>query len=133
MIVNPLKILLTMSLTTDLRRIKYIDDLIRRNATGNLESLAKKLHLSKSHTVNFLNEMRKHGFPIKYSRKFHCYYYSERGNFNLRLFKSEKKTEILVNSELTDNDLRRISGGKTFSGFFVHTNYIRMSDRNFVK
>lgn len=76
-----------MSLCTYIERLKYVDYLLRTKATGNLSSLSKKLNLSRSHTVEFLNQMKAHGFPIKYCRKLGCYYYFEEGEMVKHLFR----------------------------------------------
>lgn len=118
-----------MSLTTYFRRLEHADYLIRRRATGNLTTLAKKLNLSKSHTVAFLKQMKDHGFPIKYCRKTDCYYYTEEGSLVRSLFQKNTTDNI---RELSKNDLNKISGGKIISPFFLHSDYIRMSECNFI-
>lgn len=122
-----------MSLSTYMERLRHLDDLIRRKATGNLDCLARKLHLSKSHTVTFINEMRDLGFPVEYSRKFESYFYTQEGRLAVHLF--EKKNPPLDNPsiDLSPNQLRKASGGQTFFNYFLHAGYIRMSDLNFDK
>lgn len=75
-----------MSLITYLQRLQFIDFLIRHKATGNLQNLADKNRLSKSHTHAVLKEMREAGFPIKYDRKEQRYYYAEEGDAATFLF-----------------------------------------------
>jgi translation elongation factor EF-4 len=58
-----------MSLHKYLERIKYVDHLIRKRSTGNIENLARKLQLSKSGAEKFLREMKEVGFPIAYNKK----------------------------------------------------------------
>ena len=91
--------------------------------------MAKKLNLSKSHTVAFLKQMKDHGFRIKYCRKMGCYYYTEEGSLVRSLFQKNTTDNV---GELSKNELRKISGGKTISPIFLHADYISMSDGNFM-
>ena len=105
-----------MPLHQYLERIRLIDSLIRKKATGNIEMLAKKLGLSRSHVFNLINEMKKEGFPIEFSKTFNSYYYTEEGRTVNHLFERE----------LTDNDMRLVTGGKSFFKLFFQSNYIRL-------
>lgn len=58
-------------------RVQQLDDLIRRKATGSPATLAKKMNLSRSVLMDYLQDMRKLGFPIKYDRHRNTYYYEE--------------------------------------------------------
>ena len=58
-------------------RVKKLDDLIRRKATGSPAMLAKKMNLSRSVLMDYLHDMKKLGFPIKYDRHRSTYYYEE--------------------------------------------------------
>ena len=118
-----------MALQTYIERLKYVDFLIKTRATGNLTTLSKKLNLSKSHTVTFLKEMKDYGFPIQFSRKLGYYYYTKDGEYLRNLFQDKK---IQNQIELSRNELRKISGGKTILPNFLHADYIRMSDGSFV-
>lgn len=118
-----------MALHTYLERLKYVDHLIKRRATGNLTTLSEKLNLSRSHTVEFLGQMKAHGFPIKYDRKVGCCIYTEDGGLVRNLFQSNK---IQNENGLSKNELEKISGGKIISPIFLHADYIRMSDGNFI-
>lgn len=117
-----------MSLHTYIERMKYIDYLIRTKSTGDLPRLARKLNLSKSQTVFFLNEMKNAGFPIN-SRKTNSYYYAYHGGFVQRLFETRTVAKEI---EMTPEELRKISGGKSFFHFFLNADYIGMNDSNFV-
>jgi hypothetical protein len=96
-----------------LERIRFIDCLIRKRATGNTKTLANKLNLSRSVTSDFLKEMKEEGFPIAYSRDFNSYYYTEEG----------KAVDHLYEKELTDDDMKPITGGKTFFNLFFQSDY----------
>ena len=106
-----------MPLHTYLERMKYIDDLIRKRATGNLASLAKKLKLSKTQTVNFLKEMKEYGFPIEYSRKLNSYFYNEKEKIVPAFFLKNNREGNKQEDVMTRAELRKISGGKNFQLF----------------
>lgn len=75
-----------------MERLRYLDSLIRKKATGNPKSLAKKLNLSRSQTMAFLHELKGHGFPIEYSRRLMSYYYSEEIHLSHQLFSLKEDT-----------------------------------------
>ncbi len=75
-----------MSITKYLDRLRYVDLLIRTKATGDANSLAKKLRLSRSSTLAYIKEMKELGFPIKYSFTEKHYYYDEDGAMPEKLF-----------------------------------------------
>jgi predicted transcriptional regulator len=98
-----------MSLHKYLERIKYVDHLIRKRSTGNIENLARKLQLSKSGAEKFLREMKEVGFPIAYNKKRKTYYYTEEGKVYNKLFEKETGRE----------EMKKITGGvKIFQNFF---------------
>lgn len=113
-----------------MERIEFIDNLIRHKATGNLKSFSKKLNLSRSHTLEFLKEMKDCGFPIEYSRTLNSYYYSEDGKFAKNLFLKNDRENNGVIQGLSNDEMKRISGGKTFFNFFIESDYIRLRDLN---
>jgi len=112
-----------------MERLKFVDYLIQRKATGDLTTLAGKLNISRSQTVVFLKQMKDHGFPIKYCRKMGCYYYTEEGSLVRSLFQKNTTDNV---RELSKNELRKISGGKTILHIFPRADYISMSDGNFI-
>lgn len=86
-----------MSLLKHINRLKYIDYMIKRKATGNLKSFASKNNLSKRAMTEVLGEMKELGFPIKYDRNRQSYYYEEKGKMVDKLF--IKDGEILSRKE----------------------------------
>ncbi|ANI89191.1 hypothetical protein A9P82_07740 [Arachidicoccus ginsenosidimutans] len=68
-----------MSILRYLNRLVFIDYLVKRKATGDLQTFANKNGLSKSHMELTLKEMKEMGFPIKYDRNLHTYYYEKDG------------------------------------------------------
>jgi len=90
-----------MSLKRVFEKVKYIDSLISRKATGGQKELAHRLGLSVS-TVNvYLNEMREAGFPIKYCNKRRTYYYEKEGKMVTSLFEET----------LDKLDMKQVEGG----------------------
>lgn len=75
-----------MSILRQFNRLKYIDFLVRKKATGSLEVFAKKNGLSKRGLLNIIADMKEMGFPIKYSRELESYYYYENGEMVNCLF-----------------------------------------------
>ncbi len=47
--------------------------------TGNPESFAKKLNMSRSSFYEFLEEVKLMGVPVLYNRDRKCYYYEKKG------------------------------------------------------
>jgi len=78
-----------MSLQRYLQKLRHIDALIKRRATGNQKQLAVKMRLSRSGLNKLLNEMREAGFPIKYDYINQTYYYELNGGMVQDLFKKE--------------------------------------------
>jgi DNA-binding IclR family transcriptional regulator len=66
-----------MSIIRHIKRLRFLDFLIQKRATGDLENFAKKARLSKSGLSVVLQEMKEMGFPIKYDRQSNSYYYEE--------------------------------------------------------
>ena len=112
-----------MSLHTYLERMKQADKLISRKATGNVESLASKLKLSKSGTEKFIKEMKVEGFPISYNKKIKSYVYIQPG----------KMIDKLFGEDLDDMAMRKVVGGKNNFQLFSNRNYSRFLQNNFVK
>ena len=97
-----------MSFEKYIERFRHIDSLINKKATGDTKCLAKKLDLSRSTTLEYLKEMKELGFPIKYCKKRRSYYYEEEG----------KMVDHIFLKEITNEELKKISGGKSFFQLF---------------
>jgi predicted DNA-binding transcriptional regulator YafY len=76
----------SMPLQKYIRRILYIDSLIRTKATGSVKHLSKKLNLSERTTLEYLKALKELGCPIKYCRKRNSYYYNSDGKVVLSFF-----------------------------------------------
>jgi predicted DNA-binding transcriptional regulator YafY len=66
-----------MGLLTQYKRLKYIDLLISRSATGTPKNLAQKLNISEITVYRYIREMKELGAPIKYCRSCNSYKYTE--------------------------------------------------------
>jgi len=107
-----------MSLKRHLQRLRFIDALIRKKATGNQKALAGKLHLSKSGLNKLLNEMKEMGFPLKYDHKRQTYYYECEGHM----------VETLFEEETSKEDLKKITGGLFVSTYMPPNNSSQISE-----
>jgi hypothetical protein len=72
-----------MSLIKYIERLKHMDDLISRRATGPPDEFAQKLGISKSMLMINLMEMKKLGAPIKYSVVSQSYVYARSCDFRI--------------------------------------------------
>lgn len=91
-----------MAILKHVKRIAYIDFVIKRKATGDLETFARKNGLSKRAMTSVLQEMKELGFPIKYDRERRTYYYTEEGQMVQCLF--IKNGQLLSRDEVKEID-----------------------------
>jgi predicted DNA-binding transcriptional regulator YafY len=66
-----------MSLLKYIERLKRMDDLIRRKATGNPEKFSEKLNISRSQLMQDLKEYKELGAPVEYCHFSQSYYYTK--------------------------------------------------------
>lgn len=66
-----------MSLLKYVERLKRMDDLIRRKATGTPEEFARRLGLGKSVLMDELRELKELGAVVTYCKERQSYYYKE--------------------------------------------------------
>lgn len=69
-----------------INRLEYANFLIKKKATGNLETFAGKMKLSKSALRTILSQMRELNASIEYDRLRKTYYYSKEGEFCISKF-----------------------------------------------
>lgn len=74
------------ALVKAIKRLEYANFLIKKKATGNLETFAQKMKLSKSSVRDILSQMRELGASIRYDRVRETYYYDENGEFSISKF-----------------------------------------------
>jgi predicted transcriptional regulator len=87
-----------MPLDLSLKRLQFANAMIRKKATGNLGTFAKKMNLSKSGLKKLLSEMRELGAPIQYDRLRETYYFTEDGEVCISKFM--KYGEVVTREEL---------------------------------
>jgi predicted transcriptional regulator len=104
-----------------LKKIEYLDSLIRKKATGSQIEFAKKVNLSRSTLNEYLKEMKNLGFPIKYCKHRKSYYYTEEGGI----------TKSLFQSSLNREQMKEKNGG--FSGINLESDYIALVLLNFTE
>lgn len=75
-----------MALLKHINRLKYVDFMVKRKATGDLNKFAAKNGLCKRAMASVLQEMKELGFPIKFDRTKNTYYYHEQGEMVKDLF-----------------------------------------------
>jgi predicted DNA-binding transcriptional regulator YafY len=68
-----------MSLIKYIRRLEFVNYLIKKRATGNLDAFARKNNLSKRAMTDFITQLREMGADIRYDRVRKTYYYDKKG------------------------------------------------------
>ncbi len=64
-----------MTVIKYIERIKAMDDLIRRKATGTSNQFAEKMHISRSTLMEYIDVIKNMGAPIAYDKFRNSYYY----------------------------------------------------------
>jgi len=90
-----------MSFIRYIKKIEFLDSLIRKKATGNQKEFSRKARMSRSTLNEYLNEMKQLNFPIKFDRNLNSYYYEHDG----RLVKS------LFEEGMTKEEMKQHTGG----------------------
>ena len=87
-----------------LNRLQRIDQMIRQQRTGNADSLARKLNVSRRQVYYFLTELKDMGVDIEYCREVNSFVYV-------------KPIRIDINidiRELTEEEILEAAGGINF-------------------
>jgi ribosomal protein S25 len=66
-----------MKIHTQIERIKHLNSLIKREATGTPSQLAEKLNISVATVYRLIRELKDFGAPILYSKHSQSYIYTE--------------------------------------------------------
>ena len=74
-----------MSVIKYLNRLRRMDSLISRMATGTPDEFAQKIGIKRSTLFQTLQEMRELGVDIKYSCIRQSYYYADGRRINIKL------------------------------------------------
>lgn len=82
-----------------IKRLEYANFLIKKKATGDLETFAQKMKLSKSAVRGLLSEMREMGASIQYDRTRKTYCYADSGEFCISKFM--KYGELLIKEDFS--------------------------------
>ena len=100
-----------MELRNEIHRLNRLHQLIKMCNTGSPDELAQKLHISKRHLYNVLDNLRALGAKIDYSRSDSTFYYATSVELHLDL-----QVEYL-----DENDKKCISAGSfLYNAMFVH-------------
>ena len=103
-----------MRLKNYFEKLNYLDELIRRKATGTPKELAKKLNVSERTVYNMKSDLEAFGAPVSFDRNRSTYYYEERGRFEIKFVREERQI-----------DLEKIIGGK--STFLLTANSLQLN------
>ncbi len=85
-----------MNIIRNKSKLERLDQLIRLKATGNPEELSDKLDTNKRTIYRIINELKKIGCPIYFSKERNSYCYKYEGELIIKFDKVEKQelTEI---------------------------------------
>lgn len=72
-----------------LNKLKRMDYLISRKATGSPTKLAERMELSETTLFEYMAIMKELGTPIRYDRFRQTYYYEDDGNFIIHFQKKD--------------------------------------------
>lgn len=84
-----------MSLLKYIERLKRMDDLIRRKATGTPDEFAARLGLGKSVLMDELRELKELGAEITYCRQSNSYYYEQEFILKIGTLDSGSQNKLL--------------------------------------
>jgi hypothetical protein len=93
-----------MSILKYIYRLKQMDDLIKRKATGTPDEFAIKLGICKSMLMLNINELKTLGAPVKYCNQIRSYYYDEQGHLEVK-FKSIDSMHAIKGGFYSPKDL----------------------------
>ncbi len=94
-----------MSILKYIDRLKHMDSLLRRNATGTPGQFASKLGISRSTLYDNLKELKQLGAQIEYCKYMETYYYKD----GCKLYIS------FSDNILKENDTNKIIGGFNYN------------------
>jgi hypothetical protein len=101
-----------MSLLKYVERLKRMDDLIGKKATGMPDEFAAKLGICKSMLMINLAELKEMGANVNYDSVRQTYYYRDGCRLNIGFIETTEMTKV--------------RGGETFEWELAHSNNIRM-------
>ncbi len=86
-----------MNFDQQIRRYQILDEKIRSKQTGSPKQLAKDLNISVSQLYFVLNNMKRMGAGMKYSKNIQSYTYTRQKKFVFGFFDLNKADRILRN------------------------------------
>lgn len=97
-----------MELINEIHRLNTLHQLIRMCNTGSPDELAHRLHISKRHLYNVLDDLRALGAKIDYSRSDYTFYYTNSFELHLNLqveFLDENNKKCIFAGSFLDNTM----------------------------
>ena len=112
-----------MSLFKYMERVKYMDYLIRKSATGTALDFARKMNISRAVLMSHIAELREVGAPIVYCSERQSYQYSEKWCVSMYFNNEPPQSE----------SIGYIKGGirENFSYLFLESEYTRLATYSF--
>jgi len=99
------------------QKIVTVQKLTRQERTGTPDQLAKRLSVSRATLYRMIDELKSYGSEIKFCRTRNSFYYS-----------GDKVTDIHFRidsfAEMTEEELRNISGGTKIFSLFLFPSQI---------
>ena len=110
-----------MKLLKQMERIKKINHLIEKEATGSPEDFAQNLGISRGHLYRLISVLNDYGASIEYSRKLNSFYYPQPFNFE----------KLFNDNSLNIDKMENIKGGFSLKNF-IPSPFMRRNDVNLV-
>lgn len=80
-----------MNIIKYMERIKRMDDLIRRRATGTPDEFAEKLEISRSALLKYIRVLKNMGAPVEFDEHEKCYRYTASCEFRFGFEEGNEK------------------------------------------
>lgn len=74
------------TLKENISQLNRLHGLIKREATGSPNSLARRFNVSKATIIRYIQSLKEMDAPIEYSRDKCCYYYKHDFDLDLNKF-----------------------------------------------
>ena len=110
-----------MSLLKYIDRLKRMDDLIRRKATGTPEDFAERLGIKKTMLMEELQELKALGAEVTYCRMTGSYYYLN--SFILKIGIDKNEQEMVRGGKNYFHDFDPVRYYRTNEFYLVHAGF----------
>ncbi len=109
-----------MKFIEQIQRLKYLDELIKKKATGTPEELAGRLGISRSQLYNLTGYFNDMGMEIGYSRRLKSFYYKNNTHdlqimFSIKIISDQTTHKIVGGSFTFSYDQSKTNGYDYFS------------------